>query len=201
MTEIERNGAFICIEGVDGCGKTTQAKILVRNLRRRGFDAVYTTEPSVGQVGKLIRRFVLARQKRVSTALEALLFAADRVDHGYEEVKPLLKLGKIVVCDRYVYSSLAYQGAAGLDLGWIDRINEFALKPNLALFLDVAPEMVMGRLKKKKSVMETVQNLKKVRAVYLKLVQEQRLIALDGNQSVEEVSKSVLKTVLGELEA
>ncbi len=200
MTEIERNGAFICIEGVDGCGKTTQAKILVRNLRRRGFDAVYTTEPSVGQVGKLIRRFVLARQKRVSTALEALLFAADRVDHGYEEVKPLLKLGKIVVCDRYVYSSLAYQGAAGLDLGWIDRINEFALKPNLALFLDVAPEMVMGRLKKKKSVMETVQNLKKVRAVYLKLVQEQRLIALDGNQSVEEVSKSVLKTVLGELE-
>ncbi len=201
MTEIERNGAFICIEGVDGCGKTTQAKILVRNLRRRGFDAVYTTEPSVGQVGKLIRRFVLARQKRVSTALEALLFAADRVDHGHEEVKPLLKLGKIVVCDRYVYSSLAYQGAAGLDLGWIDRINEFALKPNLALFLDVAPEMVMGRLKKKKSVMETVQNLKKVRAVYLKLVQEQRLIALDGNQSVEEVSKSVLKTVLGELEA
>ncbi len=201
MTEIERNGAFICIEGVDGCGKTTQAKILVRNLRHRGFDAVYTTEPSVGQVGKLIRRFVLARQKRVSTALEALLFAADRVDHGYEEVKPLLKLGKIVVCDRYVYSSLAYQGAAGLDLGWIDRINEFALKPNLALFLDVAPEMVMGRLKKKKSVMETVQNLKKVRAVYLKLVQEQRLIALDGNQSVEEVSKSVLKTVLGELEA
>jgi len=201
MTEIEKNGAFICIEGVDGCGKTTQAKILVRNLRRMGFDAVYTTEPSVGQVGKLIRRFVLARQKRVSTALEALLFAADRVDHGHEEVKPLLKLSKIVVCDRYVYSSLAYQGAAGLDLGWIDRINQFALKPNLALFLDVAPEMVIGRLKKKKSVMETVQNLKKVRAVYLKLVQQQRLIALDGNQSIEEVSKSVLKIVLGELEA
>ncbi len=201
MTEIEKNGAFICIEGVDGCGKTTQAKILVRHLRRRGFDAVYTTEPSVGQVGKLIRRFVLARQKRVSTALEALLFAADRVDHGHEEVKPLLKLSKIVVCDRYVYSSLAYQGAGGLDLGWIDRINQFALKPDLALFLDVAPEMVIGRLKKKKSVMETVQNLKKVRAVYLKLVQQQRLIALDGNQSIEEVSKSVLKIVLGELEA
>jgi len=201
MAEARRIGAFICIEGVDGCGKTTQAKILVKNLRRRGFDAVYTTEPSVGKVGKLIRRFVLDRQRRVPAALEALLFAADRVDHVQEEVKPLLKWGKIVVCDRYVYSSLAYQGAAGLDLGWIDRINQFAMKPDLALFLDVAPGRVISRLKKKKSVMETVRNLKEVREVYLKLVQQQRLITLNGNQSVEEVSKSILKIVLGKLEA
>ena len=199
MAETKKIGAFICIEGVDGCGKTTQAKILVKNLRRRGFDAVYTTEPSVGRLGKLIRRFVLDRQRRVSTALEALLFAADRVDHVQNEVKPFLRRRKIVVCDRYVYSSLAYQGAAGLDLEWIDRINQFALKPDLALFLDVAPERVTGRLKKKKSVMETVRNLKKVREVYLKLAQQQRLIALDGNQSIEEISKSILKIVLEKL--
>ena len=201
MTETKRVGAFICIEGVDGCGKTTQARILARNLKRRGFEAVYTTEPSVGKVGKLIRRFVLDRQRRVPAALEALLFAADRVDHVQDEIKPLLKWGKIVVCDRYVYSSLAYQGAAGLDLGWIDRINQFAMKPDLALFLDVAPGRVISRLKKKKSVMETVRNLKEVREVYLKLVQQQRLITLNGNQSVEEVSKSILKIVLGKLEA
>jgi dTMP kinase len=199
MTETKKIGAFICIEGVDGCGKTTQAKILAKNLRRRGFDAVYTTEPSVGSVGKLIRRFVLDRQKRVSTALEALLFAADRLDHVQNEVKPFLRRRKIVVCDRYVYSSLAYQGAAGLDLEWIDHTNQFALKPDLALFLDVAPERVISRLKKKKSVMETMRNLKKVREVYLKLAQQQRLIALDGNQSIEEISKSILKIVLEKL--
>ena len=199
MTETKKIGAFICIEGVDGCGKTTQARRLVRNLRQKGVDAAYTTEPSVGKVGKLIRRFVLDRQRRVSTALEALLFAADRMDHMQKEVKPLLRRGKTVVCDRYIYSSLAYQGAAGLDLEWIDRINQFALKPDLALFLDVAPERVTGRLKKKKSVMETVRNLKKVREVYLKLAQQQRLIALDGNQSIEEISKSILKIVLEKL--
>jgi len=199
MTGQRKNGAFICIEGVDGCGKTTQAKILVKNLRHRGFDAVYTTEPSAGKVGKLIRRFVLDRQRRVSTALEALLFAADRVDHVGSEVKPLLKQGKIVVCDRYAYSSLAYQGAAGLDLEWIDLINRFALKVDLALFVDVEPEVVVERLKRKKSVMETVRNLRKVREVYLRLVQQQRLVALDGNRSVREVSESILETVLEKL--
>jgi len=199
MTGQRKNGAFICIEGLDGCGKTTQAKMLVKYLRRRGFDAVYTTEPSAGKVGKLIRRFVLDRQRRVSTALEALLFAADRVDHVESQVKPLLKQGKIVVCDRYIYSSLAYQGAAGLDLEWIDYINRFALKVDLALFLDVEPEMVVERLKTKKSVMETVRNLRKARELYLRLVQQQRLVALDGNRSVGEVSESILETVLEKL--
>jgi len=201
MTGQRKNGAFICIEGVDGCGKTTQAKILVKNLRQRGFDALYTTEPSAGKVGRLIRRFVLDRQRRVPTALEALLFAADRVDHVESDVKSLLKQGKIVVCDRYVYSSLAYQGAAGLDLEWIDRINRFALKVDLALFLDVEPEMVIERLKRKKSVMETVRNLRKVREVYLRLVEQQRLVALDGNRSVGEVSDSILEAVLEKLKA
>jgi len=199
MTGQRKTGAFICIEGVDGCGKTTQAKMLVKSLLRRGFDAVYTTEPSAGEVGKLIRRFVLDCQRRVSTALEALLFAADRVDHVESQVKPLLKQGKIVVCDRYVYSSLAYQGAAGLDLEWINRINRFALKVDLALFIDVEPEMVVERLKRKKSVMETMKNLRKVREVYLRLVQQQRLVALDGNRSVEEVSDSILEIVLEKL--
>ena len=142
---------------------------------------------------------MLDREKRVSTSLEALLFAADRVNHVQEEIKPLLKRGKIVVCDRYVYSSLAYQGAAGLDLDWIDRINQFALKPDLALFIDVAPEGVIGRLKKKKSVMETMRNLRKVRDVYLGLVQQQRLIILDGNRSIDEISESILKIVLGKM--
>ncbi len=197
MTKHKEQGMFICVEGLDGRGKTTQAKILVKSLRRRGFDAAYTTEPSTGKVGKLIRSFVLDREKRVPIALEALLFAADRVDHVETEIKPLLREGKVVVCDRYVYSTLAYQGAAGLDLDWIEHTNRFALKPNLALLVDVRPEVVVKRIKRKKTVMETKQNLQKVRDVYMKLVQEQRLMLIDGEKPIREVAKNILKIVLG----
>jgi len=199
MTKQKQRGTFICIEGLDGSGKTTQAKRLVKNLRRRGFDAVYATEPSTGKVGKLIRSFVLDRDKRVPIALEALLFAADRVDHVENVVKPLLKQGKIVVCDRYVYSTLAYQGAAGLSLDWIERINRFALKPHLALFIDVPTDVVVKRLKRKRTVMETKRNQEKVREVYLKMVQEQRLMLVDGDKPVSRVGKKVLEIVLGRL--
>ena len=201
MAKQTGRGVFICVEGLDGSGKTTQAKILVKNLRRRGFDAVYTTEPSVGKVGKLIRSFVLNREDRVPVALEALLFAGDRVDHVETVVKPMLKDCKIVVCDRYVYSTLAYQGAAGLDLEWIECINHFALKPHLALLVDVPVDVVVKRLKRKKTVMETKRNQEKVREVYLKMVQEKRLVLIDGDKPVRDVAKNVLDVVLDLLKA
>lgn len=195
-----KRGAFICIEGIDASGKTTQAKSLVSKLRRKGIDAIYTTEPSKGEIGKLIRHHVLAREKRVPIALEALLFAADRVDHLENEVKPALEKEKIVVCDRYVYSSLAYQGAADLSLDWIQCINQFALVPDLAIFLDVSPEIVLKRLKRKKTVMENNANLQKVREVYVKIVQDGRMVMLDGNKPIKDVTKDILKVVLGFLE-
>lgn len=195
-----KRGAFICIEGIDASGKTTQARRLVRNLRRKGIDAIYTTEPTSGKVGRLIRRYVLDRKRRVPIVVEALLFAADRVEHVETEIKPALENGKVVVCDRYVYSTLAYQGAAGLDLKWIELINRFALVPDLALFLDVPPEIVVKRLKRKRSVMETPQNQQRVREVYTRMVNEGRLVLVDGNKSVGDVSRAVLSVVLDFLE-
>jgi dTMP kinase len=195
-----KRGTFICIEGIDASGKTTQTRILVRKLRRKGIDAVYTTEPSKGKVGKFIRRHVLDREKRVPIALEALLFAADRVDHLENEVKPALENGKIVVCDRYVYSSLAYQGAAGLSLDWIQCINQFALFPDLAIFLDVSPEIVLKRLKRKKTVMETSANLQKVREIYLQMVRDGRMIMLKGDKPIKDLAEDILKVVLDFLE-
>jgi dTMP kinase len=192
----QNRGIFICVEGLDGSGKTTQAKRLVNNLRLRGFDAVYTTEPTKGEVGRLIRRFVLNREKRVPATLEALSFAADRIDHVENEIMPFLKQDKVVVCDRYVHSSLAYQGATGLNLGWIEHINQFALKPNLSLLIDAPTDVVVKRLKKKKTVMETAQNLKKVREIYMNLAQKQHLTIVDGDKSINEVAKSILDIVL-----
>ena len=197
-----KRGAFICIEGIDASGKTTQAHRLVRNLRRRGLDAVYTTEPSTGEIGKLIRDHVLNTKKRVPVAVEALLFAADRVDHVEKEIKPSLQKGKIVICDRYVYSTVAYQGAADLDLNWIEQINQFALVPNMALFLDVSPEVVIERMqsKSKKSVMETLKNQRRVCEVYLKMVKEGRLMGIDGNKPVNAVAAEILRAVVEFLE-
>jgi dTMP kinase len=191
-----KRGAFICIEGIDASGKTTQARRLVKTLRRRCIDAVYTTEPSSGKVGKLIRRYVLDRERRVPISVEALLFAADRVEHVETEIKPALEKGKVVVCDRYVYSTLAYQGAAGLDLEWIELINRFALVPDLALFLDVTPEIVVKRLKRKRSVMETPQNLERVREVYMRMLRDGRMVLVDGNKSVGDVTEEILRVVL-----
>ena len=113
---MREEGTFVCLEGLDGCGKTTQTRVLVERLRKMGYAAVSTAEPSRGRIGKFIRKCCLHSDKRLSPVVEALLFAADRFEHVNNEVVPALKGGKIVVSDRYVYSSLAYQGAAGLDL-------------------------------------------------------------------------------------
>jgi dTMP kinase len=194
---MRKKGAFICIEGLDASGKTTHARRLVRDLKQRGFKAMYTTEPSSGEIGKFIRTYILQRKERVPGAVEALLFAVDRVVHLEQRVKPALQKGKIVVSDRYVYSSLAYQGAAGLDLNWIEEINRSAVSPDLAIYIDVSPEILIKRMKwRKKSVMERLQVQRKVQEVYLKLVDDGRLVRVDGNRSVNEVARDILTIVL-----
>ena len=193
-------GLFICVEGLDGCGKTTQTKLLVRKLRKIGWDAVYTAEPSRGKIGKFIQKYCLHGEKRTFPIVEALLFAADRFEHVEREVIPALNEGKIVVSDRYVYSSLAYQGATGLDLKWIEMINEHAIRPDLAIFVDVEPEAVIKRLKPKKSVMENLETQRKVREVYVKFVEKGELVRMDGNKSTKEVADDILKVVLRFLE-
>ena len=193
---MRKQGIFICIEGLDASGKTTHAHRLVRNLLERGFKALYTTEPSSGQIGKFVRTCILQREERMSTIVEALLFAVDRVDHVERTIRPAISDGKIVVSDRYLYSSLAYQGATGLNLKWIEEINEFALPPDLAIYIDVPSEIVMKRLKRKRSVMESLQTQRRVREVYLKLVMDGRLMLVDGNRPKHEVARDILSIVL-----
>lgn len=192
--KLKNKGAFICIEGLDGCGKSTQAKLLVKRLKK-SHNAVYTAEPSRGKIGTYIRENYLYGEKRFSVVLEALLFAADRIEHLESEVFPFLDKGCLVISDRYVYSSLAYQGAAGLSLEWIETINDYAIQPDLAVFIDVNPETVMSRLKPKKSVMENLETQKKVREIYLKFVEDGRLTRIDGDKSEKEVAKEVYEVV------
>jgi dTMP kinase len=195
-----KKGIFICIEGLDGSGKTTHAHRLVRNLQEKGFDAVYTTEPSRGELGTFIRGTILEGKKRVPRVVEALLFAVDRVEHFEKDVKPALKEGKVVVSDRCVYSSLAYQGAAGLDLEWIEEINKFALPPDLAIYIDVPPEVVVKRIRRKKSVMERLETQRKVQKVYMKFVDNGKLMPIDGDRKKGEVEQNILQVILKFLE-
>lgn len=191
---MRKKGAFICIEGLDGCGKTTQAKLLVKKLKK-SHNAVYTAEPSGGKIGTLIRKSYLYGEKRLSVVLEALLFAADRIEHIENEVFPALNEGRLVISDRYVFSSLAYQGAAGLSLEWLEKVNEHALQPDLAVFIDVNPLRVMSRLKPKKSVMENLETQQKVREMYLKFVEDGRLTRINGDKSETEVAIEVYDVV------
>jgi len=195
-----KKGLFICIEGLDGSGKTTHAHRLVRNLQKLGFDAVYTTEPSRGELGTFIRGTILEGKKRVPRVVEALLFAVDRVEHFDKDVKPALKEGKIVVSDRCVYSSLAYQGAAGLNLEWIEEINRFALPPDLALYIDVPPEVVVKRIRRKKSVMERLETQQRVQEFYMKYVDNGKLMPLDGDRTKDDVEQNILTVTLEFLE-
>ena len=197
---MKNRGTFICIEGIDGSGKTTQAKLLANRLKI-SHNAIYTAEPSRGKIGTYIKKSYLYGEKRLSIVIEALLFAADRIEHLENEIFPSLDKGRLVISDRYVYSSLAYQGAAGLSLNWIQKINEHALEPDLGVFIDVNPETVMSRLKPKKSVMENIETQEKVREIYLKFVEDGKLIRIDGNKSKNEVSKEIYAVVMKFLNA
>ncbi|MCW3980457.1 MAG: dTMP kinase [Candidatus Bathyarchaeota archaeon] len=184
-------GVFICLEGIDGSGKTTVAHHLVGALARNGYSAVYTAEPSKGAIGIIVKKSILQGGRRLPRVLEAVLFAVDRVDHIEREVTPLLNEGKIVVCDRYLYSSISYQGADGAMLKWVKGINKHAIKPDLAIYIDVPPEVVIERIKRKKSIMETLPIQRRVREVYLNLVAEKQLMMVDGNASEHKVAKDV----------
>ena len=196
---LQKRGAFIVIEGLDGSGKTTQAKLLAAKLSS-SHKAVYTAEPSSSQIGKFIRNSCLYGEERLPTAVEALLFAADRVEHVENEIKPAIADGRLVVCDRYVYSSLAYQGSSDLSVEWISEINKHALKPDFAFFIDVPPEKVLQRLNRRKSIMENLETQRKVREIYLKSVSKGDLVLVNGDKPIDELCNELATIVLKFLE-
>jgi dTMP kinase len=143
-------GLLVVLEGIDGAGTTTQVDRLSAALRADGHRVVATREPSDGPVGMLIRQALTGRLQLpggsgpISAQTLALLYAADRTDHLDAQLNPALDGGALVICDRYVLSSLAYQGL-DLPLGWVEAINAFAPPADLTLFLEVDPEVAASR--------------------------------------------------------
>lgn len=161
-----------------------------------GYEVVETYEPSDGPIGRLLRE----RSEggfRFPPQVEALLYAADRLHHVEEIVKPALRAGCIVVSERYLHSSIAYQGAGGVDIDWIRVLNHHAPKPDLVVLLDVKPETALERLRGRRlTAYEDYETQKRVREIYLRLIEAGELIRIDAERSVEEVHEELFKLVM-----
>ncbi|ASI99819.1 dTMP kinase [Thermococcus celer] len=203
-------GAFIVMEGIDGAGKSTQARLLAKWFEDKGYEVILTKEPTDTAFGKLIRRLVLTGGKegiidgsRISHEAEALLFAADRAEHVAKLIKPSLEAGKIVISDRYFYSSLAYQWARGLDLEWLIDLNRFAVRPDIVILLDLPVKESMKRINGRsiKSEFDKIAELqRRVRENYLKLAErfpEMRIV--NALASVEDIHNDIVALVEHEL--
>jgi dTMP kinase len=146
-----RHGLLIVLEGIDGSGKTTQARSLLRRIRSRGWEAVFFREPTRGKWGREIKRKA-ARADSLTPSEELDLFVKDRRENVEKNLKPALRKGKVVVLDRYYFSTIAYQGAKGVDPRRIRRVNEaFAVKPDLVIVLDVAAGEGLARIAGRKT--------------------------------------------------
>ncbi len=144
------NGKFVTFEGCEGSGKSTQLRLLSEYLKERGTDFILTREPGGGEISEEIRKIILnGKYTDMCDECEALLYAAARIQHLKEIIIPALNAGKLVICDRYVDSSLAYQGyARGLGAEFIKSINSYALQkysPDVTVFLDIPPSAAFER--------------------------------------------------------
>lgn len=168
-------GKFVTFEGSEGCGKSTQSKLLYRYLKSKGYAVVYLREPGGVAVSEKIRKILLDPKSQISPVCETLLYMAARAEVVNDIIKPALMNGKIVICDRFLDSTLAYQGyGLGLDTGLIKNIGTFVtqgIKPNLTIFLDLPLKAGLKHRKYTKDRIErrSLEYHSRVRKGYLKL--------------------------------
>jgi dTMP kinase len=185
-------GVFIVFEGIDGSGKSTHIKLLAEELRGRGLHVMETSEPSRDKIGTFIRGYAERNGERFTLETETLLFAADRYEHVKQVIAPALERGNVVITDRYFYSSIAYQGATGIDLNWIREMNRFAPRPDLGILLDILPEHSLERVNDRaKTVFEVSDYLRKVRENYLGMVDRGELVKVEADRPKKEVQADI----------
>lgn len=207
-------GLFITLEGIDGCGKSTQREMLAEQLKRRGFEIVVTREPGGTEIGEGIRQLLVSDASvHIAPTTELLLYVAARAQHVAELIRPSVDAGRIVISDRYTDSTVAFQGyGRGLDLDVIESLNRFAtgdLKPDLTIVFDLDPNTARSR-----SVSRPVGGLlgafdeqhadfhQRMRAGYLKLAKNDpsRIHVVDASGSADETHGQVMSVVLKKIQ-
>ena len=201
--ETERKGLLIVFEGTDGTGKSTQLQLLAETLQKKGFPVLTTREPTEGQYGQKIRELYSNRES-VSREQELELFLADRKEHVDTLLNKALSEGTIVLCDRYFLSTVAYQGAAGLDPAQILSRNSFAPDPDLALLFYVPIETGVQRITEGRG--EQLNDFEK--ESYLEKVADQfqqldlpYIRRIDASRSIETIHNQVLQLIQPLLES
>lgn len=207
-------GLFITLEGIDGCGKSTQREMLAEKLKSRGFETVVTREPGGTVIGEGIRQLLVSDASvHIAPTTELLLYVAARAQHVAELIRPSVDAGRIVISDRYTDSTVAFQGyGRGLDLDVIESLNRFAtagLKPDLTIVFDLDPNTARSR-----SVSRPVGGLlgafdeqhadfhERMRAGYLKMAKDDpsRIRVVDASGSADETHGQVMSVVLEKIE-
>lgn len=199
-------GLFISMEGPDGSGKTTQIEKLKEYFSNKGYEVVITREPGGTQISEEIRNIILdVKNEALSDMTEALLYAASRAQHVEEKIKPALENGKIVISDRFVDSSIVYQGyARGIGIDIVESINNFAIQgfmPDITFFFDIEPEFAMKRKAKQKSLdrleQEHILFHNKVYEGYKILLKRypKRIKSIDARQSIDNIYEQIMKEV------
>jgi len=198
------SGLFITFEGIEGCGKSTQTKLLAEYFRKNGEDVFLSREPGGPNISEKIREILLSNENSEMLSItEVLLYAASRSQHTGEWILPKLQAGKIVICDRYFDSTTAYQGAARkIDGKMIDTITSFAtfgLKPDITVLIDLAVEVGLARISPKDAdrlESESLDFHKKVREGFLQIAKtEKRFIVVDGSQTIAEISNEIINKI------
>ena len=190
---------FIVFEGIDGSGKTTIVREIGNNLKKMGYDIFITEEPTKTWLGRDVRRAI---EEEKNGFTQALLFFADRAEH-VEEIKR--NMNKIVLCDRFVYSTYAYQGAqlskimdVEKALNWFEKVYEMMkIDPDLVFLIDIEPEIGLERIygREKKEKFERIEFLKKVRDIYLNLAEKHGFIVIDGDRKIGEVVNEIMMNI------
>jgi dTMP kinase len=202
-------GYFFSLEGCEGAGKSTVLKLLADTLKQKGFRVVTTREPGGIEIAEQIRNVILDRNNvKMDEKTEALLYAAARRQHLVEKIIPELDKGSIVLCDRFVDSSLTYQGyARGIGINEVLTINKFAIEdymPDLTIYLDVPPEVGLARINKDKNRevnrldVESLQFHAKVREGYHLLLKQypDRIMMINAQNDIDIVHREVLNKIL-----
>lgn len=196
-------GRFIVIEGLDGCGKTTQGKLLTETLQARGIPAVFTAEPTTSETGKLIRR-ILSGEVQSDPATTAALFAADRIRHNLraqDGICAQIEKGCTVVCDRYYYSSMAYQGMDA-DPDWVRHINidcPYIQKPDLCIFLEADTDVCLSRIHAGRDasqieIFENKASLNRIRARFnevFRSLPHDAVVRINAEAAIEEIAEQI----------
>ena len=199
------SGLFISFEGIDGCGKSTQADLLRSYLESKGEQVELLREPGGTALSEQIREILLnPNNYKMDPSTESILLSASRAQLTREIIIPALERGNVVICDRYADSTLAYQGyGRGINLEWLEKLNAFAtagLKPDITLLVDLPVDEALNRMQSKsfdRIEMEGIEFLDKVRSGYLELTDRfsKRYFMIDGMETIEEMSKKIINKI------